>query len=86
MSKNPPVRTKDAFSIDSTPWTAVAVCRMPGCSWRGSGHSRASVYRLLASHLTHTHAEHQRAAECRVRARRGRDISETLMPIATVDA
>lgn len=50
MPKNPP-----AYIIDATPHTAVVVCRRPGCTWRGFGHTKPSAYRLVAAHLRHVH-------------------------------
>lgn len=44
-----------AYTIDSTPDSAVVVCRKPGCQWRGLAHTKPSAYRLVAAHLRRTH-------------------------------
>lgn len=43
------------FRIDSTPFTAVAVCLHDGCSWRGMSHSKPSAYRQVGDHMARAH-------------------------------
>lgn len=45
------------FRIDSTPFTAVAVCLHDGCSWRGMSHSKPSAYRQVGDHMAHVHGD-----------------------------
>ena len=49
----PPKRATKFFDIDSTRYSAVVSCRM--CPWRAFGHTRSSVYRLVADHLRRAH-------------------------------
>ncbi|ANA87581.1 hypothetical protein PBI_JEANIE_3 [Gordonia phage Jeanie] len=67
-----------AYTIDSTPYSAVVLCNAPGCSWRGLAHTKPSAYRLVADHLRHAH--HNLKASwnaARFAERYNRDVSGT---------
>ena len=82
MPKRPTApRTTAAFTIDSSPYSAVVVCNLAHCAWRGAAHTKALAYRLVAAHLDRVHGEHRRAAECRTSAR---NASRTLAPAVKV--
>ena len=53
-------RTPDFYEIDSTRYSAVVACQL--CAWRASGHTKASMYRLVADHLRRAHGAHTAAA------------------------
>ena len=76
-------RTPKAYTLDSTPYSAVVVCNLDDCQWRGVGHTKASAYRLVAAHLSWVHGEQRHAQECRARAVA---VSRSVVPGETVSA
>lgn len=58
------------YRIDATQHTAVAICDMPGCGWRGLSHTRTTAQRQMADHLRRAHGgTRHRAADLDKRAR-----------------
>lgn len=55
-------KAEPAYKIDSTPNSAVVVCKKPGCRWRGIAHTKPSAYRLVSAHLRHVHDDKVTAA------------------------
>lgn len=49
------------YSIDSTPHSAVVICRHSGCTWRGASNTKPGAYRLVSAHLRHVHHDRRAA-------------------------
>lgn len=50
-------RNTRPYTVDSTDHSAVAVCSIDGCLYRGATNTRANAMRMLARHLERCHPD-----------------------------